>query len=273
MTDRSCRAIAGLLVAFGLAVPTCAHGQIAVLSSTVEEKTASAGDRYTGTIVVSNPSAREQTARIYQTDYRFAADGTSHFDEPGTSGRSNAAWITTQMTRVVLAPGADVRVPYSVVIPPGDSLRGTYWSAIMVEGTPSEVASRPEAAPGAPSMAVGSVIRYAVQVATHIQATGSRDVRFESTVASRTESGATVLDLDVINAGERGYRPVMWVEVYDSEGVLRAKARQSRGLLFPGTSLHQHFDLGALVPGVYKTVVFADTGEETVYAKQFAIAY
>ena len=262
-----------LALALVAALAERASAQIAVLSSTVEEKVASAGDRYTGTIVVSNPGTQEQVAHIYQTDYRFSWDGTSHFDEPGTSARSNATWITPQLTRVVVPPHGEVRVPYSVVIPAGDSLRGTYWSAIMVEGTPSEATHRPDAAPGAPSVAVGSVIRYAVQVATHIQATGTRDVRFEETAASKTDAGSTVLDLNVINAGERGYRPVLWVEVYDAAGVLKAKARQSRGLLFPGTSLRQHFDLGTLAPGSYKTVIFADTGEETVYAKQYAIAW
>jgi hypothetical protein len=247
--------------------------QIAVLSSTVEERTASAGERYTATIVVSNPTGREQVARIYQTDYRFSADGTSHFDDPGTSVRSNAPWITLQTTRVVLPPGAEVRVPYSVEIPGVDSLRGTYWSAIMVEGQPSESVTRPEAANGAATVAVGAIVRYAVQVATHLQATGTRSVRFDGAAASKSDYGNTVLDLDVTNAGERGYRPVMWIEVYDEAGTLRATAKQSRGLLFPGTSLHQHFDLGSLAAGRYKAVVFADTGEETVYAKQFTIAY
>src|SRR5471032_2112473 len=119
-------------------LPAAASAQIAVLSSTVEEKTAVRGEKYTGTIIVSNPGAQPQVARIYQTDYRFAADGTAHYDDPGTQPRSNATWITPQATRITIPANSQVAVPYSVVVPQGDSLRGTYWSLIMVEGPTAE---------------------------------------------------------------------------------------------------------------------------------------
>jgi hypothetical protein len=68
-------------------------------------------------------------------------------------------------------------------------------------------------------------------------------------------------------------RPGLSVEVYDADGKLRARARQQRGLLYPGTSLHQRFDLGALPAGTYKAIVFADTGAEPVLATQYTITW
>ena len=73
MKARRRLAPSGLLALFAAA----AQAQIAVLSSTVEERTMMPGGRYAGTIVISNPNERPQTARVYQTDYHFAADGTS----------------------------------------------------------------------------------------------------------------------------------------------------------------------------------------------------
>ena len=263
--------LTGLLAALATAfTPAEAEAQIAVLSSTVEERVAAPGERYTGTIVISNPGSESRVARIYQTDYRFAADGKSYFDEPGSTPRSNASWITPQATHVVIPAGTDVRVPWAVAVPATDSLRGTYWSTVMVEAEPDNVVER---SAGAPAVAVSAVIRYAVQVATHIQSTGTRGVKFESTRAATSAQGIATLDVDVVDAGERGYRPILWAEIYDDAGVLRAQARQSRGLLFPGTSLHQHFDFGALPPGTYKALVFADTGEDTVYAAQYTVSY
>src|ERR1035437_10913201 len=84
--------------------PAAARAQIAVLSSTVEEKIAVPGEKYTGTIIVSNSGAQPQVARIYQTDYRFASDGTAHYDDPGSSPRSNASWIPPQAARTTLPP-------------------------------------------------------------------------------------------------------------------------------------------------------------------------
>jgi hypothetical protein len=268
MLRRSTWLIAALAASI---LPAAARAQIAVLSSTVEEKTAVPGEKYTGTIIVSNPGAQPQVARIYQTDYRFAADGTAHYDDPGSSPRSNATWITPQATRITVPANSQVAVPYSVVVPPqSDSLRGTYWSLIMVEGATTEPTG---AAAGKPAVAVGAVMRYAIQLATHIQNSGTRTVKFTSPAATKSADGLAVLDVDMLNTGERGYRPTLWVELYDDKGVLRGKAKQSRGLLYPGTSLHQHFDLGKLASGTYKAVIFADTGEESVFATQYTISY
>ena len=260
-----------IAAALALAAPAAARAQIAVLSSTVEEKTAAPGEKYTGTIIISNQSAQPQVARIYQTDYSFASDGTAHYNDAGSSKRSNARWITPQASRIVVPANSQVTVPYAVAVPLGDSLRGTYWSMIMVEGAPVEP-STPSGG-GKPAVAIGAVMRYAVQLATHIRDSGSRTVLFASAGAAKAPNGAAALDLDVTDTGERGFRPVLWVEVYDAQGTLRAKAKQTRGLLYPGTSLHQHFDLGALPSGTYKAVVFADTGEDAVFATQYTVSY
>ena len=61
--------------------------------------------------------------------------------------------------------------------------------------------------------------------------------------------------------------------MYDSAGVLRAKGKQVRGLLYPGTSLRQHYDLGTLPSGTYKALIFADTGVEPVFASQITLVF
>ncbi len=260
------RALAALVVSVALAGPAAA--QVSLLSNTVEEHTANPGDRYSGTIVVANPTNAPQVLRLYQTDYRFAADGTSDFDAPGSLARSNAAWVTLQTTRITVPANAQLSVSYGVAVPASDSLRGTYWSTIMVEGVPSQDPS--DAAPH--HVGVSAVMRYAVQVATHVGNSGSHAIKFERAGATREAADAR-FDLDVANTGERAYRPVLWIEVYDTTGSLRAKARQTRGLVYPGSSFHQHFDLGTLPAGTYKAVVFADTGDTAVSASQFNITY
>lgn len=259
-----------LAVALVLATPMLTRAQIAVLSSTVEERVAAPGDHYSGTIVIANPTSQPQTARIYQNDYQFAADGTSAFEPAGSLARSNASWVIPQTTRIEVPANSQIAVRYTVSVPAGDSLRGTYWSAIMVEGLQSDAAS--PRATKQPSVQLGAVIRYAVQVATHIDFTGKRSVRFTAASAT-TAQGKAALDVDVQDAGDRGYHPTLWVELYDAQGMLRAKAKQSRGLLYPGASLRQHFDLGALPAGAYKAVVFADTGDESVFAAQYTVNF
>lgn len=259
---------ASLLGALCVARP--AHAQIAVVGSTVEEHTSTPGETYTGTIVVRNLTEVRQPVRIYQTDYLFYADGTSHFNDPGTSAHSNAAWITPMVRTLLVPPSSEMSVSYTVKVPPGDSLVGTYWSTIMVEGAPIE-ASRPTG--GRPAVGVGAVMRYAVQVVTHIKTTGTRKVSFSNSKFLTNPDSSQAFEVDVQNSGERAYRPTLWIEVYDDKGTLIANARQERGLLYPGTSLRQTFALGKLARGSYRAVVFADSGEDAVFASQFTLKF
>lgn len=250
--------------------PQSVAAQIAVLGSTVEEHVSAPGRSYTGTIVVRNLTTQDQPVRIYQTDYLFFADGTSRFDAPGSTARSNAAWVTPAVRSLVLPPMGDMTVTYTVNVP-ADSLVGTYWSAIMVEGAPSE---SPYASGARPRIGIGAIMRYAVQVATHIRISGARTVSFaNSRFLTNPSDGTQSIELDVRNAGARGYRPSLWIEVYDEQGALRASARQERGLLYPGTSLKQTFALGRLPAGQYRAIVFADSGENAVFASQFTLRF
>ena len=252
-----------------LAASSAASAQIAVVGNTVEERIGAPGESYTGTIVVRNLTQQDQPVRIYQTDYLFFADGTSHFNDPGTSARSNAKWITPTVRSLLVPPSSEMTESYTVRVPAGDSLSGTYWSAIMVEGAPTEAG---RSSGGRPQVGVGAVMRYAVQVATHIRTTGSRKVEFANTkFITDTATQQQTFELEVKNVGERAYRPALWIEVYDEAGTLKGNARQERGLLYPGTSLKQVFNLGKLAPGTYRAVVFADSGEDAVFASQFTL--
>ncbi|MEO8337495.1 MAG: hypothetical protein ABI664_21140 [bacterium] len=251
-----------------LVQPVRAGAQIAVVGSTVEEHTAAPGQTYEGTILIRNLTTAPQSVRIYKSDYLFYADGTSHFDDAGTTPRSNANWIKPSASSVVVPPSGELTVGYSITVPANDTLRGTYWSALMVEGAPT---APPPAA--AKQVGIGAVVRYAVQLATHLPKTGSRKVAFVNQATSTDSTGNRIVEMDVQNTGDRAYRPNLWVELYDDAGVLRARREQQRGLLYPGTSLKQRFVFDALPAGSYKAVVFADSGDDAVFAAQYKLVY
>lgn len=250
------------------ATPLAAGAQISVVGSTVEEHTAAPGQSYEGTILVRNLTAEPQAVRVYQTDYHFFADGTSHFDAPASTARSNASWVKPSATSFVIPPNSETTLGYIITVPVGDSLRGTYWSALMVEGAPN-------APPAASSKQVGlgSIVRYAVQLATHLPAPGSRKVSFANQLLSKDSTGHRVMELEVRNIGDRGYRPLIWVELYDAAGALRGRREQQRGLLYPGTSLRQRFAFDILPAGSYKAVVFTDTGDDAVFATEYKLEF
>jgi hypothetical protein len=258
-------------------VPGAAGAQVAVMSPAVEEREVRPGEQYHGTIVVQNTTAEPQEARIYQTDYRFVADSGTHYDEPGGQQRSNARWISFSPSRLVIPPRAQAIVTYRVDVPsaPASALAGTYWSIIMAQAVPkgSRESTAPAGAKREVRVGIQTTIRYAVQLVTHIAGSGSSRAEFVRPQVITKAGGAKALTFAFANTGERAYRPQLRLELYSEQGGLVGTVTSTRGLLYPGTSVRQEFDLGAVRPGRYKALVIADTGLDDVFAAQYTLTF
>lgn len=253
-----------LAVAAPLAAPAALAAQVSVISSTLEERQAAPGERYTGTVRLRNTSAGPQEARLYQTDYRFLADGRTFFAQPGTTPRSNAAWVQFNPARLTLAAGEEAVVAYAVSVPAGEEVRGSYWSVLMVE------TARPEPPAGARrGVGITPTVRYAVQVATHV-GQAERRIAFEG--ARLVErGGARALEVDVVNTGQQADRLELHVDLFDAEGAPAGRLTSARGLVYPGTSIHQRFELPALPAGTYRALLVVDTGGDEVFGAEYTL--
>ncbi len=267
-------AITGVAVLMACAIPSTAAGQLSLVSPAVEERSIGPGASYSGSIVVENLGREPQEIVVYQTDYRFLADGRSFYDPPGTGERSNAPWTRVTPARLVVQPGRQEAIAYTVTVPPGvPSPSGTYWSIIMVEGVPSRAIDSRQGS-GAPEVQVGisTRVRYAVQIATHLVAPGKTDAAFGDPEILGIPTGDRALFFTLTNSGERAYRPAIRLELYDeATGSPAGVFRQQRGLLYPGTALRQEFDLTGVPRGSYKALVVVDTGRDDVFGAQYTL--
>ena len=120
-------------------------------------------------------------------------------------------------------------------------------------------------------MAVGTVVRYAVQVVTHVGTGEAGVVAFDRGELVDEEGGAH-LDLDLRNVGGRLVSPRVWVELYDEEGrsAGRYEARGRPGLL-PGCSSRYTVDLSEAAPGAYTALAIADGGVSAVFGTEYAL--
>lgn len=252
------------------ALPRLTSAQIFVTGSTLEERAALPGESYSNSIRIANASAQTQSVRLYQTDYSFHSDGTSEFPDGGTTSRSNARWVSALARSVSVPARSEISVAYTVRVPSDSALSGSYWSVVMVEAAP--VAPPPKQG-AKPQVGLGAVVRYAVQIATHIGSTGARTITLAAPEATADKSGTHTLTLDLRNTGTRATRPLIWVEAYDASGAQKARVHQQRGMIYPGSSVKQAFVLGRLPAGPYKLLVFADTGDPVVVAKQFDVRF
>jgi hypothetical protein len=261
-------ALPSALSALLLACAAPASAQIAVMGNTLQERSVSPGESYTGTILVMNPTREVQTAKLYQTDYSYSADGTSRFDAPGTLARSNASWVSLGSSQVTVAPGETVPVRFTVQVPESGALKGTYWSVVMVEGIPGPLASP---RPGAAAVGLMSVIRYGVQVVSQIQDSGKRGAEFDRVRVVPGKAGEPTLEFEVRNPGERAYHLDVKVKIFDEQGAVAASFSKEHNLLYPGSSLLEQFALPRLAPQTYQLQVLGDTGEGEVFGGQFTM--
>lgn len=260
-------------LAASIITPIRATAQVSVDGNTVRERQAQAGETYAATFVVVNSSDEAQEAKLYQTDYLTSADGANRYGTPGSTPRSNARWIGLTASNVVIPPRSSKEVTLTVTVPTGQPLSGSYWSMVMVEGVPRGSAESvlPAAKRNTVQAAFLTRIRYAVQIVTHVGAAMKPEAKFAAPGVAISKEGSRILHFDVINTGLHSFFPAFTLELYAQDGTRVKTASATREITYPGTSLRQQFDLGAVPAGTYRALVTMDAGSNAVFGAQYTL--
>lgn len=238
---------------------------IVILNGLTHENQVQPGETYRGSIQIQNAGKSEKNVRVYLRDYWYSYTGESRHDDGGTMVRSNANWITYNPELLKLDSAEIATIDFEVKIPDNDTLRGTYWSVIMVEGI-----SEPDTSDMSSGVRVNTAIRYAVQVISNVGNNGNNDLQFLG-MELVTEEEGNVLNVAVENTGECILRPEMALELFDEEGnsagVIKAEKRRT----LPGTSVLSSLLLKDITPGKYNGVLVADCGEDRLYGTNMSL--
>jgi hypothetical protein len=256
------RWVSYLLAPLALLVAGLSQAGVYLNSDMTQEKLAGPGESYRGTIVLKNADDAPAEAKVYQTDYSFAADGSNLYGEPGRLPRSNAKWISLSRELVTVPAKGTERIDYEVTVPAGKGagLSGSYWSMIMVEPITKQSRESAAAVPEG-TVQVIQTMRYGVQVVTQIGNTGTTNLTFANPQLIKQE-GKRLFAIDVTNTGERSLRPGLWLELYTEAGNPVGKLQGEARRLHPGTSVRFLIDLGQTPNGKYLGMVAADgTGD------------
>lgn len=253
-----------------------AVGQISIRSPLSNDREALPGSSYEGELVIKNETDKVQQAKIYQTDYLFYSDGSNIYGDPGTDERSNASWTRISASMLTLGPNESLPLSYEVDVPftvHGNPVHGSYWSMIMIETVP-ELSPESTINQDAEALQYGvvQIMRYGIQIATHITGTGESILDISDTNLNKLDNGVTALELSVENSGSRMVRPELWVELYDESGAAFGRYEGIQNRIYPGTSIRQIIQLGVLEPGNYRALVIMDAGTEEVYGAEYRLA-
>lgn len=261
-----------LALVFCFWMPSAAHAGVSIIGGLTHQKEAAPGETYKGSIIIKNTSNQPQEIKIYQTDYEFCFDGTNNYGPPGKLKRSNADWLSFNPHRLIIPSDETLTVNYTIKVPDDPNLVGTYWSMLMVEGIPksSPLSSQPEK--DKTKIGIIQVVRYGIQMITHIGDTGERKLKFLNTKLLK-ENETRTLQVDIENTGQRWLRPFLWAELYDDNGsyVGRFEGRIKR--IYPGTSVRYKVDLSNAPRGKYKALVVADAGGDYIFGSNYTLKF
>jgi hypothetical protein len=248
--------------------PAAHAADVTVVGTLFREASLPPGGHSEGMVLVRNNTGESLPVRALVRDYAYHADGTNDYADPGTLPRSNATWIHLQPDHVTIPPKETARLYYTVAVPTDGALAGTYWSLVMIEPDPDR--PRVVAPADGAGIAVNTVIRYGLQIATHVGTARSPALAFAGHALER--DGARVrLAIDVDNGGDDLASPLVWAEVFTPDGVSVGRFEAARARLYPGCSARFRMDMSDLPPGTYTALAVADAGGEQVYGSQFSL--
>lgn len=240
------------------------QSQIAIAGELTYEQNILPGNEESATISIRNLGSDSALVSVYQKDYVFYYDGTTDYPEPGTIERSNGTWITYTPSRFYVPGNSEATVNFIVQVPSIDTLSGTFWSMLMVEPTEEILPEKKE------GITVNSVIRYGIQIITNIGNTGEKDIEFIDVNLMKDEDKRILL-VDIENIGERIVRPSVWAEIYDTTGNKIGTFESTIARIFPGTSVRKKIELSDVEPGMYKTIIIADCGEDDLFGLDYTL--
>jgi len=244
------------------------HASVEVVGSLKQTFAVNPGESIKSTIRIQNSDSTQQEVRIYQTDLLYNYQDQTFYEEPGTNKRSNAAWISYSPKTVVLSPKESRNIELEIKIPASDTLKGTYWSIIMVEGVspinPTQTGD----------LNIRTVTRYAVQLITEMNKKGVGSLKFMPPTLIQTEDKNVFLAVDMVNNGEHYISPELKMELYNESGELVKTIVMPKKGLYPFTSTRFRLNLeGVPSKKTYNAMIVAAGQDEDVFGLEYTLFF
>ncbi len=220
-----------------------------------------------GTILIKNNEQEPNEAIIYQTDYLYNAEGENIFERPGTLPRSNAKWIDVSPRHIVVPANGEAYINYKIFVPQDTSLRGTYWSVIMVEPV-NKSSQDNDTKDGDVKIGLNIKTRYGIRVINSMEGAGEYDLNILNRQIVKNDEGK-FFTLDLENSGEFMINPEVWMEVYNRDGELIDKFISPKKTIFPETSVRHYLNIEQLLEGEYRALVVIDNEDENIWGAYY----
>lgn len=254
------------------------YAQIRVESDLVFDIEVLQGKSYEGQVLLYNQSEQVQSLQLYLEEYAINKQELK---------RSNLNWVTLSTKNITLQPNERRSVPYIINIPDDSSLVGSYWSLLAIEPKGTVKAAEVQSEDNDKfTFSIREVVRYGIQINTTIITGAEAKLVFENPEVVLNEE-QNLLSVDMKNTGSLFLWPEVYLEIYDSLGILAGRVDGKKRRLYPESVFRQEFDLSTryipeldtepnlinkmLPAGDYTIIMIADSGTEDVFGVQYTV--
>lgn len=251
-----------------LFISLSSSASVEVIGSLKHVHNVNPGEVVKGQITILNNDLTDQEVRIYQTDFLYNLKDQTFYDEPGSNKRSNANWMQYSPKTVILKSKESRNIEYEITVPKNDSIDGTFWSVIMVEGvTPIDPNQTGD-------LSIRTVTRYAVQIVNELSNKGRGSLKFEEPTLIKVEDKKLFLAIDLTNDGDHYISPEVTIELYDESGnSVKTITAPKRGL-YPSTSTRFKLDLEGLPSKkTYTAMIVAAGADNDVFGLEYTLYF
>lgn len=251
-----------------LLFPVFSYASVEVIGSLRQVYQVNLGEVIKGQIRIQNNEAKDQEVRVYQTDLLYNAQEQTFYDEPGAHKRSNAGWIQYSPKTVVLKSMESRTIEYEITVPKSDTLSGTYWSVIMVEGV------NPINPNQKGDLSITTVTRYAVQIVNEMNNKGNGSLKFMEPTLVKGDNKKLYLAVDLTNDGDHYISPDVSMELFDENGNSLKTIKAVKRGLYPATSARYKLDLeGIPSKKTYKAMIVAAGADNDVFGLEYTLYF
>lgn len=256
-----------IILVFGL-LSSQSFASVEVIGSLKQVYQTSRGETVKGQIMIQNSDTSDQQVRIYQTDMLYNFQEQTFYDNPGSNSRSNAHWVNYSPKTLVLKAKETRNIEYEINTPNSDSIKGTYWSCIMIEGVSPIDPTRTD------GLSIRTVTRYAVQLVNEMNDKGNGSLTFFEPTLSREEGDKLFLAVDILNNGDRFISPEVSMELYDEDGNAVKTIKADKRGLYPSTSVRFKLDLADLPSKkTYTAMIIAAGQDQDVFGIEYTLFF
>ncbi len=259
-----------LFFLFIILLNNCFAG-VSVIGGLTQKKTLNPGEQFDGVVLLKNTDNFPSRVKIYLTDYLFFADGRSLYDKAGSTPHSNAKWISLSPDTLNIPANSLASAYYTIHVPADTSLKGTYWSIIMVEMIPKEQSENKDEDANNAKFGIQTIMRYGIQIITNLGDTGEQKIKFLEKKLLNNDN-KKILQIDIENIGELMLSPMVWADFYDKKGNNIGRFDSEEKRIYPGCSVRHEFNLTRLQKGEYKASIIVDNGNDYVFGAHYDLS-